>query len=168
MSIEDLGFIMIRVGIGYDVHRLEVGEKLVLGGVEIPFEKGSVGHSDGDVLCHAIVDALLGAANLGDIGQYFPSEDDTWRGVSSLIFLMQAAEEIREKGFEIVYIDCTVILQKPKICSYIPDMKSKMCKALRMENDCISVKATTTDFLGIVGRGEGVATLSLATLSTKS
>ncbi|MCH8068826.1 MAG: 2-C-methyl-D-erythritol 2,4-cyclodiphosphate synthase [Candidatus Marinimicrobia bacterium] len=158
----------MRVGIGYDVHRLEVGEKLVLGGVEIPFEKGSVGHSDGDVLCHAIVDALLGAANLGDIGQYFPSEDDTWRGVSSLIFLMQAAEEIREKGFEIVHIDSTVILQKPKICSYIPDMKSKMCKALRMENDCISVKATTTDFLGIVGRGEGVATLSLATLSTKS
>ena len=168
MSIEDLGFIMIRVGIGYDVHRLEVGEKLVLGGVEIPFEKGSVGHSDGDVLCHAIVDALLGAANLGDIGQYFPSEDDTWRGVSSLIFLRKAAEEIREKGFEIVHIDSTVILQKPKICSYIPDMKSKMCKALRMENDCISVKATTTDFLGIVGRGEGVATLSLATLSTKS
>ncbi|MCH8010484.1 MAG: 2-C-methyl-D-erythritol 2,4-cyclodiphosphate synthase [Candidatus Marinimicrobia bacterium] len=156
---------MIRVGIGYDVHRLEVGEKLVLGGVEIPFEKGSVGHSDGDVLCHAIVDALLGAANLGDIGQYFPSEDDTWRGVSSLIFLRKAAEEIRKKGFEIVHIDCTVVLQEPKIRSYISDIKSKMGEALEIENNCISVKATTTDFLGIVGLGEGVVTLSIATLS---
>lgn len=159
---------MIRVGIGYDVHRLEVGEKLVLGGVEIPFEKGSVGHSDGDVLCHAIVDALLGAANLGDIGQYFPSEDDTWRGVSSLIFLRHAAEEIRKKGFEIVHIDSTVVLQEPKIRSYISDIKSKMSEALGIENSCISVKATTTDFLGIVGQREGVVTLSLATLSKKS
>ncbi len=155
---------MIKTGIGFDAHRLEKGEKLVLGGAEIPFEKGSVGHSDGDVLCHAVVDALLGAANLGDIGLYFPSDDNTWKGVSSLVFLGNTAEEVRSNSFEIVHIDCTVILQAPPIRSFIPEMKSKIAEALGIQKDQISIKATTTDYLGTVGRGEGIAAQVVSTL----
>ena len=156
---------MIRTGFGYDVHRLEAGETLILGGLKIPFEKGSVGHSDGDVLCHALVDALLGAANLGDIGQYFPSENNNWKGASSLDFLKSACSKVRSKGFEILNIDCTIVLQEPKISPWIPEMKSLLSKVLKIQEDRISVKATTTDFLGFAGRGEGIGAMAVATLS---
>lgn len=156
---------MIRTGIGYDVHPLESGEPLIIGGIEIPSEKGSVGHSDGDVLCHALVDALLGAGNLGDIGQYFPSDDETWKGVSSLEFLKSAAQEVRGKGFEILNVDSTVLLQEPKIGLHLPDMKARISGVLSMSEENVSVKATTTDFLGFVGRGEGIAALAVACVS---
>jgi len=156
---------MIRVGFGYDVHQLKESETLILGGVTIPFEKGSVGHSDGDVLCHALVDALLGAANLGDIGQYFPSDESRWEGISSLEFLRSTVNEIQSKGFEISFIDCTVILQEPKISSWIPDMRNQLNQVLRIQEDQISIKATTTDFLGFTGRGEGICAVAVATLS---
>jgi len=156
---------MIRTGFGYDVHRLEAGETLIVGGLKIPFEKGSVGHSDGDVLCHALVDALLGAANLGDIGQYFPSENNNWKGASSLDFLKSAYSKVRSKGFEILNIDCTIVLQEPKISPWIPEMKSLLSKVLKIQEDRISVKATTTDFLGFAGRGEGIGAMAVATLS---
>ena len=116
---------MIKTGIGYDVHQLAEGEKLILGGVEIPSEVGAVGHSDGDALLHAIVDALLGAAALGDIGQFFPSEDDQWKGADSLHFLIVAGENVRNAGFEINHIDSIIILQKPKLVGFIPAMNNK-------------------------------------------
>jgi len=156
---------MVKSGIGYDIHQLRKGETLIIGGVEIPHEKGSVGHSDGDVLSHAVVDALLGAANLGDIGQYFPSTDEALKGASSLTFLTRAAEEIRSKGFVIQHIDCTVVLQEPKISSFTSQMKTAMSEALSIDVEKISVKATTTDHLGDVGKGEGISAFSIATIS---
>ncbi|MEE9167035.1 MAG: 2-C-methyl-D-erythritol 2,4-cyclodiphosphate synthase [Candidatus Neomarinimicrobiota bacterium] len=156
---------MIRTGFGYDVHQLKAGEQLILGGVLIPFSKGSVGHSDGDVLCHAVVDALLGAANLGDIGDHFPSEDSRWKGASSLTFVQMAGEKIQAEGFDILHVDCTVILQEVRVKPHIPEMKSLVRDKLQIGEDRISIKATTTDFLGFTGRGEGVAAMALATLS---
>lgn len=155
---------MIRTGLGYDIHQLKGGERLMLGGQEVPYEKGSVGHSDGDVVCHALVDALLGAASLGDIGQYFPSEDDRFKGVSSLEFVRQAAGKVRKRGFRIVNIDCTIILQKPKVGAHMSGMKSHLSHALGVGEDQVSIKATTTDFLGFIGRGEGIGAMAVATL----
>ena len=153
-----------RMGIGYDVHVLEAGESLVLGGVEISYDKGTKGHSDGDVLIHAVVDALLGAAGLGDIGKFFPSDDDTWKDVSSLLFLEKSAEMLQRAGMEIVNVDSTIIIQEPRITPHIDKMIKNVADALSVEPNRISIKATTTDGLGITGRGEGVAALAVASL----
>ena len=156
---------MIRTGIGYDIHPLKAGETLILGGITIPFDKGPVGHSDGDVVCHALVDAILGAANLGDIGHYFPSENDRWKGASSLEFLRSTVSEIQSKGYQILNVDCTVILQEPKIRPSVPEMRSQLNQVLGINETQISIKATTTDFLGFIGRGEGIGAMAIATLS---
>ncbi len=155
----------VRTGIGYDVHRLEEGESLIIGGVEIPFKKGAVGHSDGDALSHAIVDALLGAANLGDIGQHFPSSDDRWKNASSLEFLKYAAEKVRSASLKVSHLDATVVLEEPKLSPYIDEMKSNIGAALGIDASAVSVKATTTDEVGFIGRGEGIGAMAVATLT---
>jgi len=157
---------MIKTGIGYDVHQLAVGEKLILGGVEIPSEMGAVGHSDGDALVHSIVDALLGAANLGNIGKLFPSEDDRWKDADSLHFLNVTGDKLRSAGFEINHIDSVIILQKPKLSGFIPEMKYKIAYTLQLDEAQVSVKATTTDQLGYIGEGKGIAAQSIATISS--
>ncbi|MCD6179505.1 MAG: 2-C-methyl-D-erythritol 2,4-cyclodiphosphate synthase [Bacteroidales bacterium] len=146
-----------RVGTGYDVHRLVKGEKLIFGGVNIPFEKGSLGHSDADVLLHAICDALLGSLSLGDIGTHFPDTDEKWKDVSSLLLLENVNKLIRDNGYSIANIDTTLILQQPKIQSYIPEIRDNIAKVLNIDREFISVKATTTERLGFIGRGEGVS-----------
>ena len=158
---------MIRTGIGYDVHQLAEGHKLVLAGVDIPFGKGSVGHSDGDVLTHAIVDALLGAAALGDIGVFFPSNDDKWKGMNSLEFLKSAIEKVKKEGFSINNVDGTIILQEPKLHKYIPEIRKNLAATLGVLVERVSVKATTTDFLGAIGAGDGWAAQAVVTLSNK-
>ncbi|NOZ04503.1 MAG: 2-C-methyl-D-erythritol 2,4-cyclodiphosphate synthase [FCB group bacterium] len=155
---------MIKTGIGYDVHPLAEGYRLVIGGVEIPGERGSVGHSDGDALIHAIVDALLGAAGLGDIGQFFPSDDDRWKGVASKHFLAEAIEKVRDAGFELTHIDSIVILQKPRLANHIPKMRYLIAYTLQVDESCVSIKATTTDRLGFIGDGNGWAAQAVATL----
>jgi 2-C-methyl-D-erythritol 2,4-cyclodiphosphate synthase len=155
---------MIRTGIGYDVHQLAKGELLTIGGVDIPSSFGSVGHSDGDALTHAMVDALLGASALGDIGQFFPSNDDTWKGVPSSYFLADAVKRIREAGFEINNIDATIILQKPKLEEYIPKMKYNLSHSMHIDDSKVSIKATTSDHLGFVGDSSGWAVQAIATL----
>ena len=156
---------MVKTGIGYDVHLLAKGEELIIGGVKIDSPEGSVGHSDGDVLLHAIVDALLGAANLGDIGQLFPSSDESWRGKESIHFLEHAISLVREQGFELDHIDSTVILEEPKIADIIPEMIYKISYTLQIEESAVSIKATTTDKMGFIGRGEGVGAVAVATVS---
>ncbi len=154
-----------RSGIGYDAHAIADGYKMILGGVEIPFEKGIKGHSDGDTATHAICDALLGATNLGDIGQYFPSSDSTIEGISSLVLLEEVVKLVRENGFSIENIDCTIILQQPKIASYLHEMKQNLASVCGISMEKISVKATTTDHLGFIGRGEGVAAMATASIT---
>ncbi|MCH2314474.1 MAG: 2-C-methyl-D-erythritol 2,4-cyclodiphosphate synthase [SAR202 cluster bacterium] len=156
---------MVKTGIGYDVHPLAKGEELIIGGVKIDSPEGSVGHSDGDVLLHAIVDALLGATNLGDIGQHFPSSDESWKGKESIHFLEHAISLVREQGFEIDHIDSTVILEEPKIADIIPEMIYKISYTLQIEESAVSIKATTTDKMGFIGRGEGVGAVAVATIS---
>tara|TARA_B100001250_G_scaffold172525_1_gene148521 strand:- start:1080 stop:1592 length:513 start_codon:yes stop_codon:yes gene_type:complete len=156
--------LLIRSGIGYDVHALSKGEKLVVGGVRIPSEKGSVGHSDGDALTHSIVDALLGAAALGDIGLFFPSHEKEWKGVNSIDFVCHAVGKISEAGFKINNLDSTVILQKPKIEKFIPLIRKTLSEAIEIKKSQISIKATTTDFLGFVGDSSGWASQTIATL----
>ena len=155
---------MIRTGIGYDVHQLSKGETLVIGGVEIPAPFGSLGHSDGDGLIHALVDALLGAATLGDIGQFFPSENDIWEGVSSSHFLTDSVKRVRGAGFEICNVDTTIILQKPKLERFISQMKYNLAVSMKVNESLVSVKATTTDYLGVIGAGKGWAVQAVATL----
>ena len=159
---------MIRTGIGYDVHQLAKGELLTIGGVDIPSSFGSVGHSDGDALIHAVVDALLGASALGDIGQFFPSNDDTWKGAPSSYFLADAVKRIREAGFEINNIDATIILQKPKLEEYIPQMKYNLAYSMQIDESKVSIKATTTDHLGFVGDSSGWAVQAITTLCIKN
>jgi 2-C-methyl-D-erythritol 2,4-cyclodiphosphate synthase len=155
---------MIRTGIGYDVHQLAEGETFIIGGVQIASTFGSVGHSDGDALFHAVVDALLGAAGLGDIGQFFPSEDDTWKGAPSSHFLADAVKRVREAGFEINNVDATIILQKPKLSELISQMKNNLAYSMQVDESQVSVKATTTDSLGFVGDGSGWAVQAIATI----
>lgn len=155
----------VKTGIGLDVHQLAAGHELVIGGVIIPAPFGSVGHSDGDALVHAIVDAILGAAALGDIGKYFPSDDDRWKGMSSLRFLIDATERVRETGFEIEHIDSVIVLQSPKLADFIPQIRYKIAYTMQIEESAVSVKATTTDHLGFVGTGNGWAVQAIATLS---
>ena len=159
---------MIRTGIGYDVHQLAKGELLTIGGVDIPSSFGSLGHSDGDALIHAVVDALLGASALGDIGQFFPSNDDTWKGAPSSYFLADAVKRIREVGFEINNIDATIILQKPKLEEYILKMKYNLSNSMKIDESKVSIKATTSDHLGCVGDSSGWAVQAIATLCIKN
>jgi 2-C-methyl-D-erythritol 2,4-cyclodiphosphate synthase len=157
---------MIRTGIGYDAHQLAEGEKLVIGGVNIQSKKGSVGHSDGDALIHAIVDALLGAASLGDIGQFFPSVDQKWKDKPSRHFLEDAVKRIREAGFEINNVDATVILQKPKLADHLEQMKYNLAYSMQIDETQVSVKATTTDYLGYIGEEKGWAVQAIVTITT--
>lgn len=147
----------IRVGTGYDVHRLVPDRKLILGGIDIPFEKGLLGHSDADVLLHAIMDALLGAAALSDIGIHFPDKDDSYRGISSLILLAKVGELLHKEGYLIGNIDATVIAQMPKIAPYTDEMRTRISEALNIEKNKINIKGTTTEKLGFCGRGEAIA-----------
>jgi 2-C-methyl-D-erythritol 2,4-cyclodiphosphate synthase len=150
-----------RVGHGYDVHRLVPDRKLILGGVEIPFERGLLGHSDADVLLHAIADALLGAAALGDIGCLFPDTDPRYAGADSLELLRQVASRVRGAGFAVCNVDATVLMQKPKLRPYIDDMRRNVARALDVPVSAVSVKATTEEGLGFTGTGEGVAAHSV-------
>lgn len=155
-----------RVGHGYDVHKLAEGRKLIIGGVEIPHSKGLLGHSDADVLAHAICDALLGAAALGDIGKHFPDNDDKYKGADSLVLLEKVCELIRNKGYEISNVDSTILAQAPKLRPYIDEMRSKLAKAMKLDIDELSVKATTEERLGFTGREEGIAAHAVVLLMT--
>jgi 2-C-methyl-D-erythritol 2,4-cyclodiphosphate synthase len=157
--------VKFRIGIGYDLHRLGVSGRLVLGGVEIPHEKGLIGHSDGDVLSHAITDALLGACGLGNIGELFPDSDDRYKGVSSLKFLRKTAEVIRGKGYEIGNIDSNILAEKPRLLPYFPQMKAVIAEALNIPVDSVHVKAKTMEHLGIVGSEAAIAAEAVALVS---
>lgn len=147
----------MRIGHGYDVHRLTEGRRLILGGVEIPYEKGLDGHSDADVLLHALMDAMLGAVALGDIGHLFPDSDDRFLGADSIELLRQVNEEVRKKGYRLSNADCTLIAQKPKLAPYIESMRAKIADAVLTDMDSVSVKATTEEHLGFTGDGSGIA-----------
>lgn len=157
----------IRVGQGIDFHRLEAGLKLWLGGVNIPHSKGCVAHSDGDVLIHAICDSLLGAAGLKDIGHYFPDTSSEFKGIDSTILLEKTMLMVTQKGYSVVNIDCTLCLEKPKISPYIDKMKDKLSVLLQIGDDDISIKATTTEKMGFVGREEGVTAYAVVLLTAK-
>ncbi len=157
----------MRIGHGYDVHRLVEGRKLILGGVEVPFEKGLLGHSDADVLVHAVMDALLGAAALGDIGKLFPDSDSAYEGADSLILLKQVVELLHQKGLRVGNVDATVLAQRPKLASWIPLMREKLANAMGVDFDRVSVKATTEEGLGFTGMGEGVAAHAVALIEEK-
>ena len=154
-----------RVGHGYDVHRLVADRRLVLGGVDIPYEKGLLGHSDADVLLHAIMDALLGAAGMGDIGRHFPDTDEEYRGISSLVLLRRVGEKLGAQGYRVVNVDATLVLQRPKVAPYIEAMVANIATALGVDNNRINVKATTEEHLGFTGSGEGAAAHAVAMLS---
>lgn len=147
----------LRIGHGYDVHRLVENRALVLGGVKIPYEKGLLGHSDADVLTHAMMDALLGAAALGDIGHLFPDNDPAYEGADSLLLAERVAEVLNDRGFAIVNIDATILAQRPKLAPYIPEMRKRIAAALGIAGEQISVKATTEEGLGFTGEGLGIA-----------
>ncbi|MCX8155934.1 MAG: 2-C-methyl-D-erythritol 2,4-cyclodiphosphate synthase [Verrucomicrobiae bacterium] len=153
---------MVRVGIGYDVHPLVAGRRCVLGGVEIAYEKGLAGHSDADVLMHAICDAVLGALGLGDIGQFFPNTDPRWKDAPSRIFLEEAARQVAARGGRIVNIDATLVAQAPKVGPHVGAMKRNLGAALGVGPEVIGIKATTNEGLGFIGRGEGIAAMAVA------
>ena len=157
----------LRVGIGVDAHAFSKDARLVLGGVELPGEDGLAGHSDGDVIAHALVDALLGAAGLGDIGAFFPSGDPRWEGVSSLLLLERAYEAVREAGFELVNADCVLVGERPRIADRRREMEERLAAALGVGPGQLSVRATTTDGLGFTGRGEGLAAQAVALLEVR-
>lgn len=159
--------LMTRFGMGYDVHRLVEGRKLILGGVDVPYEKGLLGHSDADVLLHAITDALLGAAALGDIGKHFPDTDPRFEGADSLKLLSHAMGLIREKGYEVGNIDATIVAQKPKLAPYIEAMRDNIAKTLGVDKDLVNVKATTEEKLGFTGSGDGMSAYAVAGIEKK-
>lgn len=154
-----------RTGIGYDVHRFAEGRALVLGGVEIPHQRGLEGHSDADVVLHAIADAILGAAALGDIGTHFPPSDERWRGADSRDLLRLCATHVRDAGWRVVNIDVTVIAEAPKINPHVAAMRAELGRCLDLEADAVSVKATTNEGMGFVGRGEGIAAIAVAMIA---
>ena len=158
----------MRIGNGYDVHRLAEGRKLIIGGAEIPYEKGLAGHSDADVLAHAIMDALLGAAGLGDIGVLFPDTDGKFKDISSLILLERTAEALKNKGFTIINIDSIIIAQKPKFSPFFAQMRENIAKALKIDVKNINVKATTEEGLGFTGSGEGMAAQAVCLIDVKA
>lgn len=155
----------MRVGMGYDVHQLVEGRDLILGGVNIPYEKGLLGHSDADVLLHAITDAILGAAALGDIGKHFPDTDPAYHNADSMELLAEAVRLIEEKGYEIGNVDATVIAQRPKLLNYIPTMKENISKTLKVDPDQVNVKATTEEHLGFTGEGLGISAQAVCLLN---
>ena len=157
----------LRVGIGVDAHAFSAGAALVLGGVEVPGEAGLAGHSDGDVVAHALVDAVLGAAGLGDIGSFFPSDEAEWEGASSLVFLTRAMAAVREAGFELVNADCVLVGERPRIAPIREEMEVRLAEALGVEPGRVTVRATTTDGLGFTGRGEGLAAQAVALLEPR-
>jgi 2-C-methyl-D-erythritol 2,4-cyclodiphosphate synthase len=157
---------MTRCGIGYDVHRLVAGRKLILGGVEIPHSLGLEGHSDADVLCHAIADALLGAIGESDIGHHFPNTDEGIRGISSIAILARVREVLANNGASIVNVDATLIAEAPKIAPHIPTMREEIARALQLDATRVSLKATTNERLGTIGRGEGMAAMAVASVET--
>ena len=157
----------IRIGQGYDVHKLTEGRKLILGGVDIPWEKGLLGHSDADVLLHALMDAMLGAAALGDIGVIFPDNDPRYEGADSMELLRQVSALLSDKGWRVGNADATVVAQQPKLAPYIPQMRRNIAEALGIDTDAVSVKATTEEHLGFTGRGEGIAAQAIVLLRRK-
>ena len=154
----------MRVGLGYDVHKLVCGRELWLCGTRIEYEKGLLGHSDADVAIHALCDALLGAAGLGDIGRHFPDTDDTYKGISSIVLLKKVRCLIRDKGYEVENADITVAAQAPKLLPYIEEMRKNTAEAMEISEDRINIKATTTEKLGFEGRGEGISAMAVALL----
>ena len=156
---------LMRVGHGYDVHRLVEERKLILGGVDIPYEKGLLGHSDADVLTHAVMDALLGAAGLGDIGKHFPDTDPTYKGADSLKLLDHVMEVLREKGWQVGNVDATVIAQRPKLAGFIPQMRDNLAARMGVSPEQVNVKATTEEKLGFTGSGEGIAAHAVCLLT---
>ena len=156
---------LMRVGHGYDVHRLVEERKLILGGVDIPYEKGLLGHSDADVLTHAVMDALLGAAGLGDIGKHFPDTDPTYKGADSLKLLDHVMEVLREKGWQVGNVDATVIAQRPKLSGFIPQMRDNLAARMGVSPEQVNVKATTEEKLGFTGSGEGIAAHAVCLLT---
>lgn len=156
----------MRVGMGYDVHKLVEGRKLIIGGVNIPYEKGLLGHSDADVLTHAIMDALLGAAAMGDIGKHFPDNDERYEGADSIMLLRHVKRMLDEKQYLIANIDATIIAQKPKMASFIPDMVQTIAEALSLSENQVNIKATTEEGLGFTGSGEGISSHAICLLET--
>ncbi len=154
----------MRIGQGFDVHQLVEGRRLIIGGVDIPFEKGLLGHSDADVLLHAISDALLGAAALGDIGRHFSDGDEKYKNIDSRILLREVLHLVREQGYRIANVDATIIAQAPKMAPHIPRMVAHIAEDLRLEKSAVNVKATTTEHLGYTGRGEGIAAQAVVLL----
>ena len=152
----------LRVGHGYDVHRLVEGRALILGGVTVPFDRGLLGHSDADVLTHAVMDALLGAAALGDIGKLFPDSDAAYAGADRIALLARVTALLREHGWQVGNVDATVVAQAPKLAPYIPEMRRRLAEAMGLDVDCVSVKATTEERLGFTGSGEGMAAHAVA------
>ncbi|MGB2696410.1 MAG: 2-C-methyl-D-erythritol 2,4-cyclodiphosphate synthase [Candidatus Zixiibacteriota bacterium] len=158
---------MFRVGFGYDAHRLVGGRKLFLGGVEIPFEKGLLGFSDADVLCHAIGDAILGSLNLGDLGKNFPDTDEKYKDISSLKILSLIKEKVKDKNAEILNIDSTIVAQEPKLFPYIDEIRKNISEVLGIKKENVSVKATTTEGLGFTGKGEGMVAICVVLVEKK-
>ena len=156
----------MRIGHGYDVHRLVEGRRLILGGIEIPYERGLLGHSDADVLTHALMDSLLGAAALGDIGKLFPDRDPRYAGADSVELLREVCRVIREAGYQVGNVDCTVIAQRPKLAPFIPQMREKLASAMGITPDRVSVKATTEEGLGFSGEGLGIAAHAVALIES--
>ncbi len=154
----------LRIGLGVDAHAFEVGVRLVLGGVEIDFPSGLAGHSDGDVIAHALTDAVLGAAGLGDIGSLFPADDERWHGADSLLLLRSAYEQVRDAGFQLVNADCVLIGEEPRIATRREEMRQRLAGALGVRPEQVNVRATTTDRLGFTGKGEGLAAQAVALL----
>ena len=154
----------MRVGIGYDVHRLAEGRDLIIGGVKIPYEKGLLGHSDADVLLHAIMDALLGAAAMGDIGKHFPDTDPKYEGASSIKLLEHVGELLEQENYQIVNIDATIIAQKPKMAPHIPQMIQNVARTLKIDESQVNIKATTEEGLGFTGNGEGISSQAICSL----
>ena len=154
----------LRVGHGYDVHRLVEGRALILGGVTVPFDRGLLGHSDADVLTHAVMDALLGAAALGDIGKHFPDTDERFKGADSMKLTEHVVGLLAERGWQINNVDVTIIAQRPKLASFIPAMRAQVARVLGVEEEAVNVKATTTEKLGFTGRGEGIASEAVASI----
>ena len=159
------GYRAFRVGTGYDVHRLTEGRDLIIGGVKIPWDRGLLGHSDADVLIHAVMDALLGAAALGDIGKHFPDKDPAYAGISSLLLLERVSSLLREKGYEIGNVDATIIAERPKMRPYIEQMREKMAAAMKIDTGQLNIKATTEEGLGFTGRAEGISAQAVCLLT---
>ena len=157
----------MRVGIGYDVHRLVKGRKLILGGVTVPFEKGLSGHSDADTLLHAVCDALLGAASSGDIGQHFPDTDPEFKDISSIHILRRTGQIIRDEGYSVLHIDATILAEAPKLQPYLKEMQQNIAHALEIASKNVNVKATTTEGLGIIGKGEGIAAMCVGLIAKR-